>query len=398
MLAIISGPSVVVGNQNPTQTTETDQGPSLSIMGSGMVDPRYVGSIGAAPGSKIYGLFTNSYIASTDAIPVTLSTTKLAAGQATTAATPLTLATAQTAGLSVGVPILPAGAAPVASSLVAVQAMDLGFCPGSTTSGSATLTIPAGAWRYFYKGQRICVAGGNGTTTAGNLFTTVAAAVAPGATTVTMADNAGATNTACQVASAHPTLNCVWPWLAVGTSEMLFDPTQAIARAVSITGNLGSVAQNFTVRGYDVYGQAMTETIAFAGGAATTAGKKAFKYISSVTPASTDAGHTLSVGTTDVLGMNVRTDFWEYMDLFVAGAFVTASTGWTVADVATPTATTGDVRGTYALQTASNWDGAVANWAAARRTAMFSSIPLFNTVNATNLNPATLFGNVNYAG
>lgn len=398
MLSIISGPSIVAGNTNPVQNTEPDQAPSLSIMGSGMVDPRFVGNIGAAPGAKIYGLFTNSYIASVDSIPVALSTTKLAAGQAVTAATAMTLATTQAAGLSVGVPILPFGAAPVAASLVTVQAMDLGFCPGSTTSGSKTLTIPAGAWRYFHNGQRICVAGGNGTGTTGNLFTTVAAAVTPGATTITMADNAGATNTACQVASAHPTLNCVWPWLAVGASEMLFDPTQAITRAVSITGNAGSTAQNFVVRGYDVYNQPMTETIAFAGGAATTNGKKAFKYIASVTPASTDAGHTLSVGTTDILGMNVRTDFWEYINLFVAGAFVTASTGWTVADVSTPTATTGDVRGTYALQTASNWDGTVANWAASRRTAMFSSVPLFNTVNANNLNYSTLFGNTQYTG
>lgn len=391
MLSIISGPSIVTGNTNPVQNQEPDQAPSLVFQGSGMVDPRFVSSIGAAPGSKVYGLFTNSYVVSSDAIPVTLGAAKLAAAQAPTAAMPLTLATTQTAGLSVGVPILPFGAAPQASSLVTVQAMDLGFCPGSTAT-STTLTIPAGAWRYFYKGQRICVAGGNGTGVTGNLFTTVAATPTPGATTITMTDAATATNTACQVAAAHPTLNCVWPFLAVGSSEMLFDPTQGIARAVSITANAGATGQAVVVRGYDIYGQAMSESIT-AVAASTVNGKKAFKYIASVTPATTDAGHTLSVGTTDIMGINFRADFWEYMDIFSAGAFITASTGWTVADVATPTTTTGDVRGTYALQTASNWDGTVANWATGRRTAVFSSLPLFNTVNANNLNYATLFGN-----
>jgi hypothetical protein len=174
---------------------------------------------------------------------------------------------------------------------------------------------------------------------------------------------------------------------------MLFDPTQGVARALSISSNAGSTAQNVTIRGYDIYGQAMSETIAFAGGAATTNGKKAFKYIASITPATTDAGHLMSAGTLDILGINFRADFWEYMDIFSAGAFVSVSTGWVVCDINTATATTGDVRGTYALQTASNWDGTTANWAASRRTAIFSSIPIFNTVNATNLDYRTLFGN-----
>lgn len=397
MISIISGPSITTGNTNSVQNTEPDQGPSLSFQGSGLLDPRFVGQIGAAPGTKIYGLYGNSYVVGTDAIPVVLSNTKVAAAAATVAATAMTLAATQTAGLSVGVPVLPFGAVPVATNLVTAQALDFGFCPGSVVSGTSTLTIPAGAWRYFYKGQRILVAGGNGVTTAGNLFTTVAAAVVPNATTITMADNAGATNTACQVGSAHPVLNCTWPYLIAGAIA-LFDPTQGIARAVSITGNAGSTAQNFTVRGYDIYSQPMTEVIAFAGGAATTNGKKAFKYITSVTPAVTDGGHLLSVGTTDILGLNVRGDYWEYLNLFVAGAFITTSTGWVVADGATPTGTTGDVRGTYALQTASNWDGTVANWATSRRSAFFGSLPIFNTVNATNLNYATLYGQTNFAG
>jgi hypothetical protein len=51
----------------------------------------------------------------------------------------------------------------------------------------------------------------------------------------------------------------------------------------------------------------------------------------------------------------IRTDEFEYCTLFVNGTYVSASTGLTFADQ-TPvaTSTTGDVRGTYAMQTAPN--------------------------------------------
>ena len=390
MLNMNSGPSITTGNLDTAQNREPDQGPSLTFQGSGMLDPRFVGSIGAAPGSKVYGLYANSYLVSTDAIPVVLSTVRVTAAVATVAATPMALVTAQGAGVSPSVPVLPFGQSPLTGNLVNCLALDFGFTVANTTATSKTLTIPAGAWRFFYNGQRIIVAGG--AAAGGNLFTTVAAAVVPGATTITMNDAAGATTNGCQVGTAHPTLNAAWPFIIAGAIA-LFDPTQGVARTVAITGNAASTAQIFTVKGYDAYGQAMTEAISFVGGAATTNGKKAFKYILSVTPNTTDAGHLLSVGTTDTLGFNFRSEFWEYVDIFVAGAFVSTNTGWTVADVTTPATTvTGDVRGTYALQTPSNGDGTVANWATSRRTAMFSSLPIFNSINATNLNYATMFG------
>lgn len=387
--SIISGPSVVSGNTNPVQNSEPDQGPSLTFQGSGMTDPRYVANIGAAPGTKIYGMYTNSYVVSTDAIPVALSNTRIAAAAAPTAATPMTLVSAQGAGVSPNVPILPFGQSAVTSNLVSGLVLDFGFTVANSTASSTTLNLPAGAWRYFFKGQRIVVAGAGAS--GGNLFTTVAAAVVPNSTTITLTDAALTSTNGCQVATAHPTLNAAWPFAIAGTIA-LFDPAQGIARAVSITANAGATVQAVTVRGYDVYGQAMSETITTSAGA-TVNGKKAFKVISSVTPATTDAGHTLSVGTTDIHGFNFRTDFWEYIDVFMAGQFVTTSTGWTVADAtATATSTTGDVRGTYALQTASNGDGTVANWATSRRVAMFSSLPMYNSINSTNLNYVTLFG------
>ena len=386
---ITTGPSIVSGSTNPVQNSEPDQGPSLTFQGAGLIDPRYVANIGAAPGTKIFGMYSNSYVVSTDATPVILSTTRLSAAVAPAAGVAIALVTAQAAGVSPAMPVLPFNASAVSTNLVSGISLDFGFTVANSSVGTKTLTIPAGAWRYFYAGQRIVVAGAGAS--GGNLFTTVAAAAVPNVTTITIADNALTSTNGCQVGSNHPTLNCAWPFLIAGAIS-LFDPTQGIARAVTLTANAAATTNPTLVRGYDVYGQPMSELIT-AVAASTVSGKKAFKVITSVTPTITDAGHTISVGTSDVYGINFRADYWEYMDIFFAGAFVSVSTGWVVSD-ATPVATnaTGDVRGTYLLQSASNGDGTVTNWAAAKRLAIFSSLPMFNTVNATNLNYQTMYG------
>lgn len=97
-----------------------------------------------------------------------------------------------------------------------------------------------------------------------------------------------------------------------------------------------------TVTGTDEYGNTVVET---SGSGTSMAGKKAFKTITSVVPSANITGAT--VGTGDVLGLPV---FVSSPDHIVAeiedGAAATA--GAVVAGVtATPTATTGDVRGTY---------------------------------------------------
>src|SRR5206468_12363401 len=82
-------------------------------------------------------------------------------------------------------------------------------------------------------------------------------------------------------------------YLRVGTRDItaFYDPTTMISRAVSITGVASGTGGNFTVSGYDVYGQAQTEVIAAGAGVSTVNGKKAFKWIVSVTPTFSDA-HT----------------------------------------------------------------------------------------------------------
>lgn len=127
-----------------------------------------------------------------------------------------------------------------------------------------------------------------------------------------------------------------------------------LARAVSIvSSNAGDTTQIITVRGTDLYGQALTESIA-ANGTTTVNGKKAFFTITSVRYSANLAGN-LSVGTSDVLGLPVALNggsgyvLKELQD----GAAATAGTFVAAASV-TPTATTADVRGTYVPNAATN--------------------------------------------
>ena len=122
-----------------------------------------------------------------------------------------------------------------------------------------------------------------------------------------------------------------------------------VPRAVSVTTGAGSpTTRNFTVSGYDYYGQAMSEVIASSGSASTTVnGKKAFYQISGIT-VSGGTVVAITIGTTDILGIPVRVTDAGYIARVGynntlaedAGTFVAAAT-------ATATTTTGDVRGTY---------------------------------------------------
>jgi hypothetical protein len=80
---------------------------------------------------------------------------------------------------------------------------------------------------------------------------------------------------------------------------------------------------------------------------------KAFKVVTSVVPAFTDT-HTLSVGTADIFGFGIRASIFPDVEIWYNDALVTASTGFTAAVTSTATATTGDVRGTYAVQSATD--------------------------------------------
>lgn len=135
-----------------------------------------------------------------------------------------------------------------------------------------------------------------------------------------------------------------------GASVLAFD----VARCVSITGTSTFVtAASFTISGFDDYQQPMTQTLTGPASTNTVTTTKAFRYIRSIT-ASGNTASNVTVGSSDTLGLPIRVNAFEYLNIRYNSGVPTLSTGFTAAVTTTATATTGDVRGTYALQTASN--------------------------------------------
>lgn len=163
----------------------------------------------------------------------------------------------------------------------------------------------------------------------------------------------------------------------------IWDPTKCLARNVRIASVGNDSGATFTVAGYDIYGYPMTETIT--GSNATTAsGAKAFKYVASITPAGTLSGSNVSAGQGDVIGFPLRVDRMSSIDIYwPEPTLITSSTGFTAAVTSAASATTGDVRGTYALQTASN---------NSRRMVMFITPSVANIGTYTGTYPSGLLG------
>lgn len=119
------------------------------------------------------------------------------------------------------------------------------------------------------------------------------------------------------------------------------------ARAITaVSTGAGDTTQTVTVTGTDYWGQAQTTQLTLNGTTAVN-GKKAFKTITAVYVSAALAGN-LTVGTTAIIGLPYRVNDagyllrtgWNNAVADNAGTFVAA-------DAATPSATTGDVRGTY---------------------------------------------------
>lgn len=135
-----------------------------------------------------------------------------------------------------------------------------------------------------------------------------------------------------------------------------YNNSSLLSRAVSITGVGAGAGGNFLVSGWDVYGYPMTQLVTVAAGVNTVATLKAFKFIGSIIPQFTDA-QNYSVNTTDVFGLPMRAALFSETLIHWNETLITANTGF-VGAVATSPSTNllGDVRGTYAVQSAS--DGA----------------------------------------
>jgi hypothetical protein len=126
-------------------------------------------------------------------------------------------------------------------------------------------------------------------------------------------------------------------------------------RCIIATGaNAANAAVDLKLTGFDEYWQPMTQLFSGPAGATTVTTKKAFRYLQ----AASALGNTVSgvsLGTTDTIGLPHRIDGIGFFRANYNNIGITSSAGLTLADSTSPaTSTTGDVRGTYALPSASD--------------------------------------------
>ena len=406
MRSVISGPVIVSGNTNPAQSNDGDVGPTLVFQGQGLLDPRQVSTVDAAPGSLIYGFYNNEVVSLVDATPVasaaanifTISASTVVPAGGTLAPATLTAPNATNA-ISPNVPVVAFGASRQASNVVtAPVTLDFGFLFNATTaSGSAVLTLNAATDnKYFYPGQWLCIPGGGTSITQ----PWIGQVISVSGVSVTLTTKSGNTISGAARVGTLDTFGVgAWPWIKAGCIAIL-DPTQAVTRSIRVVSNsVSDTGFAVVLRGYDLYGVPMTESIPVTANS-TAYGKKAWKHLVSWSlthvGGATTVG-TLTLGTSDVYGLPLRSDFFEYLTEYYNGAFVATNGGsnplWVVADSTNPaTQTTGDIRGTVQVGAAGPGASTAAAPDGTKRLALFLSVPAYNAINSTNLNSATLTG------
>lgn len=142
------------------------------------------------------------------------------------------------------------------------------------------------------------------------------------------------------------------------TDEVLRTGVLDVPRNIVVTAthNSSLVAMDFLITGLDQYGETVVELlqISATGTSKSATGKKAFKQVTSIaiTSGGDATANTVNVGTGQALGLPFRAEANCVLSPRGANA---ADTGTFVpADSTTPSATTGDVRGTYAPSTTLN--------------------------------------------
>jgi len=368
-ITAFSGPVIVFG-QNPVSAEyNPDISSSLFYAGGGILDPRpaFTYLPGEAQAAADYGWYGFSDIVSFTGVPYTNAAAAIVASNTTSSAT-LTLVSSNSATTGVYYSsVFTRSDTGVTDTVLALDAY--ASVTASATNGVLTITansgMPIGPGMVLLSSSTTVTGGTLGVSSGvyinSQLTTTGTSSTVGNGQTGTYQLSQNVTFTSGTVNLAYPTVqNCAVPTNLQTPSVWLWNPMAMVGRAVSVTAASGATYATATVNGYDIYGYPMSEAITISAGNAVN-GKKAFKYIKSVvlSGGTADSTHAYSVGTTAIVGLPIRSDTVAEV-VANAGASQTqpatntafAGNGFLPADRTTPSATTGDVRGTIDLANA----------------------------------------------
>ena len=363
-----SGPMIVFG-QNPLSPSDYNPdigGSSLFYAGAGFLDPRltYTYLPGEGQSALDFGWLGFDNITTLSAVPYSAAAAAIVASANPTSATlSLVTTSSSTTGVYYSTSFVRAdtGATDTVLALDAYASVTGTVANGILTVTASSSQMPIGP------GMVILTTSGTvsqgtalGSQIIAQLTTTgTYSSVSQGTTgTYQLTGNLTATSGTVTLAYQTPS-QCVVPNNAQTPSQGNWSPQALLGRAVSITAAASATYATATVNGYDIYGYPMSEAITISAGSAVN-GKKAFKYIKSVvlSGGTADTTHAYSVGTADVFGLPLRSDTFGDIIVnnatsLVATTLITAATNYLPADRTTPSATTADVRGTFAATSSS---------------------------------------------
>jgi hypothetical protein len=348
-------------------------GPSLLYQSMGIPDLRSApfAKDAAKPGSQP-AFLAGGGVTVVNTIPQARGSTLIAAAQTVTSAVAVGLITAQAGGVAsvatvaVGVPIVPIG---TTVATFANLALDFGFTTGTTAANSTTVTVVDNT--LFQLGQWIVIGGaGNSSASRSHIGQVISSSgstvitVVPAPVTTILNAPIGQANlfgsgllpSATQFGPSAPTAtgHSIAGGMAAGLARV-YNPREMSSRSVSIQSVTAiAVAYSAVVSGWDVWCNPMTEIISSVTGVTTFAGRKAFKYISSITSGTTvPASQGVAFGLGDTFGLPMRADYWEEVQASWNGSSMTNSNGFVPAISGTTVVNgTTDVRGTLMVSTA----------------------------------------------
>ena len=363
-----SGPMIVFG-QNPSSPSDYNPdigGSSLFYAGAGFLDPRltYTYLPGESQAALDFGWLGFDNITTLSAVPYSAAAAAIVASANPTSATlSLVTTSSSTTGVYYSTSFVRAdtGATDTVLALDAYASVTGTVANGILTVTASSSQMPIGP------GMVILTTSGTvsqgtalGSQIIAQLTTTgTYSSVSQGTTgTYQLTGNLTATSGTVTLAYQTPS-QCAVPNNAQTPSQGNWSPQALLGRAVSITAASGATYTTASVNGYDIYGYPVSENITITAGSAVN-GKKAFKYIKSVvlSGGTADTTHAYSVGTADVFGLPLRSDTFGDIIVnnatsLVATTLITAATNYLPADRTTPSATTADVRGTFAATSSS---------------------------------------------